>query len=148
MSKYKHQLMTIKLFAKGILILLVVALIGCNSNEDPENSTLDVVSLSFVQEAIKNASENNFEKENLPVWLSEYLHNLKPDNIRDVAAFQTKWKGEYIYYVYDEYSSCLLCATYKFDGSKFNSNNNFVDFWNSEPEWEIIYLRKSIIHDL
>ncbi len=40
--------MTIKLFAKGILILQVVALIGCNSIEDPKDYTLEEVLLSFV----------------------------------------------------------------------------------------------------
>lgn len=140
--------MTIKLFAKSILLLLVVALIGCTSIEDPKDSTLEGVSFSFVWEAIANATENNFEKENLPVWLKEYINNLAPDNIRDVAAFQTKWKGETVYYVHDQYSSCLLCATFKSDGSKFHSDNNFVEFWNSKPNWEMIYLRKSILHDL
>lgn len=125
----------------------IAFLIGC-SQEDPENATPEIVSISFVHEAIANASEKNFEKENLPVWLTEFIHDLKPDNGRDVAAFQTRWKGEVVYYVYDDYFSCLLCTTFKSDGRKFESNKDFVEFWESEPDWEIIYLNKSKIHDI
>lgn len=141
--------MNINLFTKSILLVLVVMLPGCKNEESPENTTLESVSLSFVTEAIANSSEKNFEKENLPGWLTEYIHHLKPDNDRDVAAFQAKWKGEVIYFVYDCYSSCLLCDTFKSDGKKFDgSNKDFFEFWNSSPDWEIIYLSKSNLHDL
>ena len=141
--------MKISLFAKSILLVLVASLTGCSSNEDPESTTQELISFSFVHEAIANASEQNFEKENLPVWLTEFIYNLKPDNSRNVAAFQTKWKGEVVYYVYDEYFSCLLCTIFKSDGKKLNwSEQDFDKFWKSEPYWEIIYLSKSKIHDL
>lgn len=134
--------MNINLFAKGIMLIMVAALTGCISNEDPENETLEVVSISFVHEAIANAPEPNFEKENLPVWLTEYIYNLKPDNVRDVAAFQAKWKGEYVYYVYDGYSSCIRCDIFKSDGRRDWTKKDFYEFWKSEPDWELIYLSK------
>lgn len=138
--------MKINIWIKSIFLVFVAVLTGCSSNEDPENTTLDIVSISFVHEAIANASEMNFEKENLPVWLTEFIHNLEPDNGRDVAAFQAKWKGEVVYYVYDDFFSCILCTTFKSDGKKFESNNDFVEFWKSEPDWEIIYLSKGKFH--
>lgn len=138
-----------KTFVKSILVALVAVLTGCGNEESLDNTTLENVSLSFVHEAIANASEMNFEQENLPGWLTEYIHNLMPDNARDVAAFQAKWKGEVVYYVYDDYFSCMLCTTFKSDGEKLDgSNNDFFEFWNSSPDWEIIYLSKSKIHDL
>ncbi|MCM1490125.1 MAG: hypothetical protein NC095_04790 [Muribaculum sp.] len=138
-----------KTFVKSILVVLVAVLAGCAKEESPENETLESVSLSFVHEAIANASEKNFEKENLPAWLTEYIHGLRPDNFRNVAAFQTKWKGEIVYYVYDDYFSCLLCTTFKSDGEKFDgSDNDFYAFWNSPRDWDIVYLSKSKIHDL
>ena len=140
--------MKINFFVKSMLLVFVALLTGCRSNEDPENSTLNGVSFSFVLEAIANASENNFQQENLPVWLLDFVLNLKQDDIQDVAAFRSKWRGEDIYYVYDGYSSCLLCNTFKSDGRKFESNNDFVEFWNSAPHWELIYLSKSKIHDI
>lgn len=138
--------MKINIWIKSIFLVFVAVLTGCSSNEDPENATLDIVSISFVHEAIANASEMNFEKENLPAWLTEFIHNLEPDNGRDVAAFQAKWKGEVVYYVYDDFFSCILCTTFKSDGKKFESNNDFVEFWKSEPDWEIIYLSKGKFH--
>lgn len=141
-----------KTFVKSILVILVAVLAGCAKEESLENEEsleLESISLSFVREAIANASEKNFEKENLPAWLTEYIHGLKPDNIRDVAAFQTKWKGEILYYVYDDYFSCLLCTTFKSDGEKLDgSDNDFYDFWNSPRDWDLVYLSKSKIHDL
>ncbi len=138
-----------KILLKAILSVLVVMLAGCTNDESSENSTLNGVSLSFVFEAFANASENNFQQENLPVWLLDFVLNLKQDDIQDVAAFRAKWRGEDIYYVYDCYSSCLLCNTFKSDGEKFGtSNNDFFEFWNSAPHWELIYLSKSKFHDL
>lgn len=135
-----------KILLKAIFPLMVILLAGCSSEESLEHTTH--ISLSFVREAINNTSEKNFEKENLPEWLIEYIHHLKPDNARDVAAFQKEWNGEVVYYVYDEYSSCLLCAVFNSNGDKFDRvNNNFVEFWESSPGWEIIYLSKSIFHD-
>lgn len=141
--------MSMKILLKAILSVLVVMLAGCTNDESSEDSTLNGVSFSFVPEAIANASENNFQQENLPVWLLDFVLNLKQDDIQDVAAFRAKWRGEDIYYVYDTYSSCLLCNTFKSDGEKFGtSNNDFFEFWNSAPHWELIYLNKSKLHDL
>ncbi len=141
--------MSMKILLKAILSVLVVMPAGCTNDESSENSTLNGVSFSFVPDAIANASENNFQQENLPVWLLDFVLNLKQDDIQDVAAFRAKWRGEDIYYVYDTYSSCLLCNTFKSDGEKFStSNNDFFEFWNSAPHWELIYLNKSKLHDL
>ncbi len=141
--------MSMKNLLKAILSVLVVMVAGCTKDESSENSTLNGVSFSFVFEAIANTSENNFQQENLPVWLLDFVLNLKQDDIQDVAAFRARWRGEDIYYVYDSYSSCLLCNTFKSDGEKFGtSNNDFFEFWNSAPNWELIYLSKSKIHDL
>lgn len=141
--------MNIKFFLQTILSILVVILAGCTSEESSENLKLEGVAFSFVLEAIDNASENEFQQDNLPDWLHDFVLNLKQDDIQDVVAFQTKWKGEVIYFVYDTYSSCLLCNTFKSNGEKFGSSNNeFFEFWNSAPYWELIYLSKSKIHDL
>lgn len=141
--------MRINLFAKSLLLVLVAILTGCSSNEDPEYTNPELISLSFLHEAIAKASKQNFEKEDLPVWLTEFIHNLKPDNGRNVAAFQAKWKGEVVYYVYDDYFSCIACATFKSDGEKLDwSDNDFYEFWESPLNWEIIYLSKSKIHDI
>lgn len=143
------KFLSMQLLAKWILLFTIAVLTGCNKNEDLKDKSLETVSLSFVHEAISNAPEKNFEKENLPVWLTDFIHNLKPDNGRDVAAFQTQWKGEVIYYVYDDFFSCLLCTTFKSNGEKFDaSTNNFFEFWASEQDWEMVYLSKSKIHDL
>ena len=140
--------MKLSLFAQSILLVVVAAFTGCSS-EDPETTTPDGISISFVHEAIAGASEPNYEKEDLPVWLTEYIYSLKPDNIRDVAAFQSKWKGEAVYYVYDDYHSCITCSTFKSDGEMFDwTKTDPKKFWQSVSNWEMIYLSKSKIHGI
>ncbi len=122
--------MNIRLFAKSLLLALVAVLAGCSSNEEPEDANNYVISISFVADAIKNAPEPNYEKANLPEWLTEFIYDLKPDNIRDVAAFQGIWKGEVIYCVYDQFSSTFLRAIFNSDGQKVNwSEKEYAEFW-------------------
>lgn len=126
-------------------------LTGCARDESMENSTLGQGSLSFVHEAIGNASEKNFEIQDLPEWLIEYVFQLDPNNTGIVSVFQTKWKGEvlyYISYIYDAYSSRMLCAIFMSNGEKFDGPKyNLIEFWNSSPDWELIYLSKNKILD-
>lgn len=127
----------------SIMLVLTAVFAGCSSIEDPENNNLESASLSFVYDAIAKASEHNFEKENLPGWLTEFIYNLEPNNERNVAAFQTTSKGEVIYYVYDEYFSCQMCATFKSNGEKVDwSSKDSDDFFKSTKHWELIYLNK------
>ncbi len=140
--------MNIRLFAKSLLFALVAVLSGC-SNEEPEDANNYVISISFVADAIKNAPEPNYEKANLPEWLTEFIYDLKPDNIRDVAAFQGIWKGEVIYCVYDQFSSTFLRAIFNSDGQKVNwSEKEYAEFWRSEIDWECVFLSKSKLHYL
>ncbi len=141
--------MNIKLITKSLLLALVAVLAGCSSNEEPEDANNYVISISFVADAIKNAPEPNYEKANLPEWLTEFIYDLHPDNIRDVAAFQGIWKGEVIYCVYDQFSSTFLRAIFNSDGQKVNwSEKEYAEFWRSEIDWECVFLSKSKLHDL
>lgn len=139
-------------FVKGILVVLVTLLAGCAKEESLENETLESFSLSFVREAIANASEKNFEIQDLPEWLIEYVFHLDPNSEGIVSVFQTKWKGEVVYYIsyiYDAYSSRMLCSIFMSNGEKFDGPKyNLIEFWNSSPNWELIYLSKNKIHDL
>ena len=138
-----------KIIVKSILLVLIAVFAGCGNEEGPENTTYEMAPFYLLHDAIANSSEMSFEKENLPEWLTEYIFSLKPDNGRDVAAFQAKWKGEDIYYVYDEYFSCLMCSTFHSNGEQFDwTENDPEKFWKSAKDWEIIYLSKSKIHDL
>lgn len=141
--------MNMKFFATSILLVIVAVLTGCSSNESPEDETIEIVPLTLLSEAIADPSVVTVEKEELPVWLSDYIDSLKPDNFRDVAAFHAKWKGEDVYYVHDAFSSCLLCATFHSNGEKINwSEINPAEFFKSAADWKIIYLSKSKIHDI
>ena len=137
------------LFVKSILLVLVAILTGCNSEENPENTLSESEQLLLVRKALAKAPEQIAEEEDLPEWLSEFVNTMIMDDIRDVAAYQAKWEGEDVYYVYDLYASCLMCSTFKSDGERIDwSETDVVEFWESATDWKCIYLRKTKILDI
>ncbi len=150
------------LFAKSILLAFVAVLTACNNHESLENTADDLIHdensenknsgddvIQAIWPAIISGYEQDFEKDDIPKWLLEYIDSLKPDNVRNVAAFQGKWKGEVVYYVHDDYFSCVLCDTYKADGEKIDwSKIDYKEFFKSVTDWECIYLSKFRIQDL
>lgn len=132
--------MNSNLFVKSILLVLVALLTGCSSYEQPENTISESEQLLLVSNALSDVSKKDIEKKDMPVWLSDFIDNLKPDNIRNIVAYQAKWKGMDVYYVYDDYFSCLMCTTFKSDGERFDwSKIDPRDFWESATDWECIY---------
>ena len=141
--------MKINLFVKSILLVLVAVLTGCNSDENSETTLSESEQLLLVRKALARAPEQIVEEEDLPEWLSEFVYSLTQDSIREVAAYQAKWEGEDVYYVYDLYASCLMCSTFKSDGERIDwSETDVVEFWESATDWKCIYLRKTKILDI
>lgn len=143
------MIMNLKNLAKSILLALVVVLTGCEGEKSLENTLSEPEQLRLVREALADVPEQIVEKENLPEWLSEFIDNLAPDNIRDVAVFQGNFKGEQVYYVYDGFFSCIMCSTFKSDGETFDwSKNDSEEFWKSTADWKCIYISKSNINSI
>lgn len=137
--------MKISLFAKTILLLLSLVLVGCSTEEGTENTVVDPVEI--VRKAIRNTPKQDIENSDLPAWLSEFIDIRTPDDIRDLAAIKGNWKGEDVYYVYDSFSSCIYCFTFNSEGEKFDwSKIDSDDFWKSATDWKCVYLNKSKIH--
>lgn len=133
--------MNINLFVKSILLILALALTGCGKDERLENTIPESEQLLLVNNALANASEKDIEKKDMPMWLSEFIDSLEPDNLRNVAAYQANWKGEVVYYVTDDYFSCVFCTTFKSDGERFDwSEIDPKEFWESATDWECIFL--------
>lgn len=133
--------MNMRLFAKSILLILVAVLTGCGS-DDPETDSGMIVGKDFA-----NVPQQIVEKEELPVWLSEYIDGLHLDGMREIFVYQCKWKGEDIYYVHDTYSSCMLCSTFKSDGEIFDwEKESPDDFWKLSTDWKCIYLIRNFLH--
>lgn len=158
-----------KLLAKSITLVLAAAFTGCTSDDAPEitypesgpvsssDEALEITypesgPVSLIQKAIESGVDLNTSTKNLPGWLSEYIDDRGPDNIRDVAAFQGKWKGKDVYYVFDAFSSCFMCATFWSDGGKVNwseyDEKDIYEFWESSTDWKCIYLSKAKYHDI
>ncbi len=137
--------MKINLFAKTILLLLSLVLAGCSAEERTENTVTDPVEI--VRKAIRNTPQQDIANADLPVWLSEFIDSRASYDIRDLAAIKGNWKGEDVYYVYDEFSSCLACFTFNSKGEQFDwSKIDTEKFWESVTDWKCIYLRKRNIH--
>lgn len=136
--------MDIKLLVKSILLIMAAALSGCGGDESSDITLPETEQVRLVEEMFANAPEQIIEKENLPVWLSEFIDSLAPDNGRDTAAYQAQWKGEDVYYVYDGFSSCIMCFTFHSDGGQFDwSKIDTKDFWESTTGWKCIYISKN-----
>jgi len=141
--------MQLKFLLKTIVTVFVVVLAGCTVHLPSENTLSESEQYETIQELIAKAPKNIAERDNLPRWLSQYIDSLKPDNVREVAAYRARWKGNVVYYVSDLFSSCIMCATFTSDGEKIDwSINNSDDFLKSSTDWECIYLSKSKYHDL
>lgn len=139
-----------KFLLKTILSVLLVILTGCASDQSSERNALsESEQLAFLQKLIAKAPKHIAERENLPEWLSQFIDNLAPDNTREVAAYQAIWKGEVVYYVSDQFFSCIMCSTFTSEGEIIDwSINNSDDFLKSSTDWECIYLSKNNFHDL
>lgn len=136
-----YQIMNIKLFAMGILLALTGVLTGCSSNESSERELSESEQLRLVRKTLAKVPKEVGEEKDLPVWLSEFIQSLEPDNMREVAAYKTRWKGKTVYYVYDGYFSCLLCTTFYSDGERLDwSIVDPEEFWETSTDWECIYL--------
>ena len=137
------------LFVKSILLVLVAILTGCNSEENPENTLSESEQFLLVRKALAKAPEQIAEEEDLPEWLSEFVNTMTMDDIREVAAYQAKWEGEDIYYVFDSYASCLMCSTFTADGDRIDwSEIDSKEFWEYATDWKCIYMHKSKILDI
>ena len=137
------------LFVKSILLVLVATLTGCNSEENSENTISESEQFILVRKALAKAPEQIAEEEDLPEWLSEFVNTMTMDDIREVAAYQAKWEGEDIYYVFDSYASCLMCSTFTADGDRIDwSEVDSKEFWKSATDWKCIYMHKSKILDI
>lgn len=140
--------MSMKILIKIFLAVWIVILSGCSRDERSEHILSEAEQLSGIQALLAKAPKNIAEREDLPEWLSQFIDNLAPDNTREVAAYKAKWKGEVIFYVSDEYSSCIMCSTFKSNGEIIDwSINDTFDFLNSSTDWECIYLSKSKYND-
>lgn len=134
--------MNIKVFAKSMALVVIAVLTGCSSKDSSEYELSGSEQLRLVRKALDGAPEE-VREESLPVWLSEFIDSLEPDNMREVAVYRAIWKDETVYYVYDGYFSCIMCTTFKSDGKRFDwSKIDPVEFWETSTDWECIYLSK------
>lgn len=142
--------MQMKFLLKTILSVLLVILAGCADDQSSKEDTLsESEQFALLQKLTAKAPKHLAERENLPQWLSQYIDHLEPDNLREVAAYRAIWKGEVVYYVSDQYFSCIMCSTFTSDGETIDwSINNSDDFLKSSTDWECIYLSEFKYHDL
>lgn len=134
--------MNMKIFCKSMCLVLVAVITGC-SNDDPENMYSESEQNYTLVKELANAPIEIIEKGDLPTWLSDLIDGLKPDNMRTVAVYQGKWKGEDVYYVHDDFFSSTGLATFRSDGKHIDwSENDSNEFWKSSKDWKCIYLSK------
>lgn len=140
--------MSRKFLLKNILTVLVLVLAGCADNEHSESTLSESEQREKIQKLLAKAPKHIAERDDIPVWLSEFIDALEPDNSREVAAYRANWKGAVVYYVSDEYFSCIMCTTFDSDGEQLDwARINPKEFLESATDWECIYFSNSKFKD-
>jgi hypothetical protein len=131
---------------KLLLLLFAFALLGCKSDEVPEN--LDGIDgVSFFANMKLEAPSSIVPKESLPNWLVEKINKYEgyyPNGVGlffPVRLFKGEWKERTIYYIFVPHSSCMFCELYYKDGEKctLNDDSDLMSFQTTSKNWMLIY---------
>lgn len=131
---------------KSLFFLLMVFTAICfaatscvNNNNEVNDEALEKTS-----RLMENALTSLMAKEDLPDWLAEMVTDLEknapPMSIYKV--YRCKWNSKTVYYIYWNFSSCVMCETYFADGTKIEWYEAVdpKDFQANSSDWNCIYV--------
>ena len=118
---------------------------GHEANSNASNTTEDV----DIQEDLVYATTMTgmeLHKENVPEWLAlkiDALETKYKEDIRitKIRVIKVEWRNRIVYFIYNSYSSCMLCDLYYADGEKlvFASDEEADDFSKRYTSKKMIY---------
>ena len=119
------------LFLLGLALMAICfATASCSKNDNDE--------------AWEKAKTSLMAKEDLPDWLAEMVTDLEknapPMSVYKV--YRCKWNSKTVYYIYWNFSSCVMCETYFADGTRieWNGTVDTEDFQANSSDWKCIYV--------
>jgi hypothetical protein len=126
-----------KKFLSYLLYTAVLLLAGCGAKETESYQK------RFLERIQSLPLSSGYR---IPEWLSDKIQVIETsyreqESIAHVRIYQGEWKERRIYYIYDNFSSCLLCETYYEEGEKivWVSEQLSNDFQGSTKNWRLIY---------
>ena len=117
--------------------------ISCNSVDNIE-SGMNTDVLGDLPKLMESSTTELLSKEDIPIWLAEKTSEIEktvpPMAIYKV--YQCNWRSKTIFFIYNNFSSCLLCDTYYDDGKKveWQKTADSEDFINNSTRWKCIYV--------
>jgi hypothetical protein len=85
------------------------------------------------------------EDHDFPEWLSTQIREIETLNARDVSIvkiriYACQWQNQEVYYIYNSFSSCVLCEVYYKNGEKIVfTAEDVTDFFTISKNWKLIY---------
>ena len=133
------QLLKYKNMKKLVILLLLCVTFGCSKSNDSNETNIGVS-----WNHLKSAPSVDISKGSLPEWLvikiNEYESFIDTGNY--VEFFRGEWNKRTVYYIYNHFSSCLLCELYYENGEKvdFAFNNELLsNFFETSKNWVVLY---------
>ncbi len=130
---------TLFLLGLALIAICFVATSCSNNNNEVNDETLEKTS-----QLMEKALTSLMAKEDLPDWLAEMVTDLEknapPMSVYKV--YRCKWNSKTVYYIYWNFSSCVMCETYFADGIRieWNETVNSDDFQTNSSDWKCIYV--------
>ncbi|MDR3226433.1 MAG: hypothetical protein LBT56_02025 [Prevotellaceae bacterium] len=132
-----------KIILQITAILLIMAGSFACGNDDKKLSNEDAANAFFMK--LESLSLSNINENNFPEWLSikideiETIHSVEISVIK-IKILQGEWNKRIVYFITNNFSSCLFCEVYYEDGEQemFEENNN-EDFCIKSKNWKLVY---------
>jgi len=120
----------------SLLLLFFLTFIGCKDNEKVN----DVEDMFLT----RLRSAPLVEGEDLPDWLSFKIEEIErqaaPKSLTQIRIYQGEWENEVVYFITNDFYSCLFCEIYYKNGEHIALNStNVNEFSITSSSWTYIY---------
>ena len=88
-----------------------------------------------------SASSDIILIEGMPDWLQIKIHDIEKTPLVEAKAYQCEWENQTVYFIYNNFNSCLMCDTYYTNGNKiaFEDDVESDDFISTSKNWKLIW---------
>jgi hypothetical protein len=116
-----------------LLLLLMILFCTCSENEYSAEEKLS--------EKMNSAASDIILVEEMPDWLQIKIHDIEKMPLVEARAYQCEWENQTVYYIYNNFNSCLTCDAYHADGNKitFEDDSESDDFTSISKNWKLIW---------
>ncbi|MDO8930188.1 MAG: hypothetical protein Q7W54_14530 [Bacteroidota bacterium] len=118
---------------KIIPFIFMILFCACSENEYSVEEKLS--------EKMNSATSDIILVAEMPDWLQIKIHDIEKIPLVEAKAYQCEWKNQTVYFIYNNFNSCLMCDAYHTDGNKiiFKDDGESDDFTSTSKNWKLIW---------